>query len=386
MRKLKYILALVGTVACGQASSAQGFDALADSILSGDPAVRAERARLLAEVEEMVGENRLENPELDFGYKWGQGSTDINKWDISVSQNFDWPGVYSARRKAIDSRRRAMDETVRALSRARGYELRSLMIDYVAARRRLALCEDFSRNVDSIYAVSSRAYELMQLTVLDYRKVCVERELARARCVEERTAMSTALKQIEAFGGGEIPGLSGLEEYPTVAPEFDVEASPSLGAARWNMLAAASEASAARRSLFPGFSLGYVHEVEGGEHFNGLSVGVSLPLWQGRKKAQAAKLLEEAAAEAMEASRREVVSEFNAALEERASLTAQADALEAALGDEDEYRRLLDKALAGGTLTLFQYFNELNTILDARMSIEQLRADAARASERLRRL
>lgn len=381
----KFVIALFGAFAPAlfPAFAADPYSDVTDAILASDPAVRAERARLVGEIEQLRSANTLEAPEVEFGYKWG---TEINKWDLSVSQGFDWPGVYGARKKAIRYRRYAMDESLKAYRLSKECDIREQLINYVAARRRLALLESYSNNIDSVYTLSQIAYEHEQMTVLDLWKVRVERELARARCVEAGNAMQTAADRIEAMNGGMAVDLSHITTYPDVTvPEYDPSSSPSLASAHWSMLAAEAEASAARRNRFPGFSVGYVHEVEGASHFNGIKVGIALPLWKGRRDNIAAKLMAEAAADAAEAKRRELRGEYDALQNQAVALTTQADALEEAIGDEGKYRELLAKALRGGTITLHEYFGELNTLLDARLAVEDFRASAALAAEQTRR-
>lgn len=53
-------------------------------------------------------EKILEAPEVEFSRVWNTESGGENKWSLSVSQSFDWPGVYAARREATRSSRSAM--------------------------------------------------------------------------------------------------------------------------------------------------------------------------------------------------------------------------------------------------------------------------------------
>ncbi len=357
------------------------YSDICNTILASDPALRAERLSLDASIKSMSASNSLENPEVEFAYKFGSpASADVNKWDLSVSQAFDWPGVYSARRKALGYRSRAAEESLRAYRLSREADLRELLVSYTAASHRMLLLEDFASNVDSIYRISAREYERRTITVLDWRKVMVEREMADARLAEARNDMKVIAGKLQALNGGFPLDLSGLNDYPSgTLSEFNFASVPSLAAARWSIEAARADASASARNRLPGFSLGYVHEVEGREHFNGFSVGVSLPFWRSQKENIAVRMLAEAEADAAEARHRELEAEYNSLRETVMSLTARADRLTEAIGDPVEYVRLLDKALAGGTITLYQYFYELNSLLEARLTAEDLRAQSALA-------
>ncbi len=128
----KVIIALFGALvpASFPSFAADAFTEVTETILASDPSVRAERARLAGEIEQLRSANSLEGPEIGFGYKWG---SEINKWDLSVSQSFDWPGVYGARRKAARYRRYALDESLKAYRRSKESDIREQLIAYVAS-------------------------------------------------------------------------------------------------------------------------------------------------------------------------------------------------------------------------------------------------------------
>ncbi len=383
--RLQLIIAFIFAL-CPLLQAQDAYSDICNAILASDPALKAQRAELEASIKSRSAANSLDNPEVEFTYKFGSpAGPDVNKWDISVSQSFDWPGVYSARRKALSFRTRAAEESLQAYRITREAELRKLLVKYTSAYRRAILLEAFAANVDSIYRVSAREYELRSITVLDWRKVRIERELAASRLAEAQTEMRTLAGEIESLNGHRPLDLSGLTEFPTGRlDEFSEDAVPALAASRWNVEAARAEATAASRLRMPGFSLGYVHETEGREHFNGFSLGVSLPLWRSKKENIAARLLADAEAEAAEARRRELMAEYNSLRENVMSLTTQAERLSEAIGAPEDYIRLLDKAIAGGSITLYQYFYELNTLQEARLTVEELQAQAALALQKAR--
>lgn len=382
--KIKAILATLGCTFA--AFAGDPYSEITEQILANDPAIRAERASAEARIQELRAENSPEGPEAEFSYKFGDSKAGFNKWDLGVSQSFDWPGVYSARRKAADARRRALDFGLKAYRKEREALIREELINYVAARNKASVLEKFGSNVDSLYKFARVQYEHEQLTVLDFRKIGIETELARSRAETARLDMDNAADRIRALNGNRDIDLSILTGFPANdCAEIDLENTPTLAAARWDVQAAESMASAARRSRLPGFSLGYVHEREGSESWNGFSVGLKLNLWKGGKESAAAAFQAEAAREARENAIREIKAEFSCRNRLAQSLENRARDMRKAIGNEGEYRRLLTKALEGGTITVREYFIELNTLLEAVMEAESLEAQAAIAAESVRK-
>lgn len=361
------------------------FDEISSEIIAADPAFTAEKLNLESQIQALKAGNRLDDPEIGFTYKWG-ANTPENKWELSVSQAFEWPGAYGARSQAIQHRKAEYLYGYEAFRKKRLAEIRLALVEYVAAKRRYTLYETFSKNTDSIYTHSKTAYDHRELTILDFRKIKIERELARAHCLEAKAEMITAKKRIETLNGGSPLSLEHLVDYPseTIA-EFNTSSVPEFQSLKSAAEAAEAEYKAAKRGMFPGFSLGYVHETEGKDHFNGLTVGVTLPVWRSHSEAIAKKLLAEAALESAQADLRNIEIQYNSDRNMAMTYLAEADALSESLGNDAEYIQLLDKALRGGTIRVFEYFSELNKILETRLTIESLRFSAARIAEEARK-
>ena len=65
----KVIIALFGALvpASFPSFAADAFTEVTETILASDPSVRAERARLAGEIEQLRSANSLEGPEIGFG-------------------------------------------------------------------------------------------------------------------------------------------------------------------------------------------------------------------------------------------------------------------------------------------------------------------------------
>ena len=128
-------------------------------------------------------------------------------------------------------------------------------------------------------------------------------------------------------------------------------------------------------------SLGYIHNVEIGEHFNGLKVGVTLPVFSTRKLKQAAQAKALAAtyeADEYAVSRHaELMSQYAVAVKLRKSLENYNEIFYA--DGSDNYLALLKKSYDGGQMTLIYYLYEVNYYIEVRMAYLSLLNDYNRS-------
>ena len=99
MKNKRYIFVLLSAAFVAQAVSAgygEDYDAAIDSIVCNNRALAARRAALEGDRLSLAAENNLSDPDVEFEHQWGQGHIG-NKWSVSVSQSFDWPGLYKRR-------------------------------------------------------------------------------------------------------------------------------------------------------------------------------------------------------------------------------------------------------------------------------------------------
>ncbi|MDE6377913.1 MAG: TolC family protein, partial [Duncaniella sp.] len=139
---------------------------------------------------------------------------------------------------------------------------------------------------------------------------------------------------------------------------------PSLAAAEASAAAARDAAKIEKRLSLPGFSLGYEHETEMDEHFNGFTLGMTLPVWGRRHQRKAAAFEADAALIEAQAAVAARVAQLNADLERLSALRATLDEYEPVI-NSGENIALLDKALAARQINFLAYLQDLTYFLDA---------------------
>lgn len=380
---MKKILTAAILLIASASVHADVLDDAAMRIASANPAVQAVKARYDAEIENAKAANILAGPEADFDYKFNTRSGEPNRWGFSIGQSFDWPGVYSGRRKATGYRAKAYADLYRAELLDCAVQAKQSLIAVAVARQRMTILEEAVENIDTLADAYDNAFAQGEATILDVSKLKLRRFAVANQLASAEASLEEAQAQLNAIGGemSDVPDIStvianvrlpALSHYKQL-----LELNDPTVAANANLISAeAAEVSVAKRSLLPSFKLAYTHDYEDGTHFNGFSVGIALPSWSGSASKRAGK----ATALATELSATDYVMKANAQL---MSDYARAVRLDRRVDDarpafrSEEYPALLRKALDMRRITLFEYCNEYDSYLEARNAYLDLCAELA---------
>lgn len=351
---------------------ATDYRSMIRSVVSNNPSLKSERMAAEADITAMQTENNLPDPEIGFEHRWGRNGIG-NKWGISVSQGFDWPGVYSARGAAISTASKAMEFLNRSNMLDKMLEIKLAMIDIVYARKNLEVSRQILNYIDELYAATKKGVDHGEITKLDLNKIAIERVGVAQRLTSQERTLLQSIAILESLNGGEKCDdiVAQLNEYPDdilFSAEQYVEMiknnDPQYEANTLMSRSSKQMAKAARRSSLPGFNLGYIYEYELGERFNGASISVTVPIFSTRRKAKAATL--EGTAYELQ----------NVALltDRSTSLLADRSAAVSLMAEIEQYRPIFDKddniklskkAYEGGQISLMEYLQDMNYFLTA---------------------
>ena len=359
----------MAALACHFFAIGSEIDRTVAAIVERNPALAAGRARLEAEMAAARADNVLPGLEVDFDYKFGSHE---NKWGAGVSQSFDWPGVYSARRKANSARASAFTQLYRADYLERALEAKQLLLNLARARMTLDVVAEAQANVARLQDLYNFAFERGETTVLEVRKLRLQAFELACRRAEAEADLESIAASLAAINGGEAINVDFGGVIPSDALGSEagyleqLKANDPAVAAQLSLGEVAQrEVAVARRSALPSFSLGYVYENEGGDSFHGFSVGIGLPTWSNSARVASVRAQKLAAdSDALDYTlrmRATISADYAAAVRLGARLeAARADF------ENDSYPRLLEKALDGGRINLLEYLREYNDYLDAK--------------------
>lgn len=375
---MKIINILISTVvtASSLSLSAQSVDERARMVASTNPSIAgasyAEQARLA----EMKGENILEDPTFELEQMWGNKEIG-NKFTVGVSQEFDFPTVYSARRDAIST----MDKSLKYLGEIQyldiAYQAKIALIDYIYARKNIERLTEIDATLDSLATLYNRARSCGEMTQLDVNKLRIERVGVTQRIRDWETKCITAKNQLAALSGNATSDFtSGLPiEYPLEKLQ-PLDTVIAIALAKDPTILYNSIQSSGITSLeklqnaerLPSFSLGYKYSRENGANFHGLGFGMSLPIYSSASKKKALSLQREVLASQSNVKENEIISQLTASYNEAEQYRRIIIELRPLLEDEDNLSHLA-RARDTKVITLIEYLQELNYFTEASLSL-----------------
>ena len=354
---------------------ANNIDYVLQQIKLNNTQLKALNAEIEAQTADIKSSNNLSDPTIDGAYLFGVGSIG-DKWELGVSQEFDWPGIYSARGKVNKARIEALAQSYAQKQIEILSEARNICLEIICLNRRIKFENNILANLDSLYDKSLKGLEYGEISILDTNKLKIERLGITQSIAGNKALLQAKIKQLEGLNGN-IPlndaaslsdypeqQLHSLDEYLSQMKASD----PQLRQISSEIEASIKQASVTRMQNLPKFSLGYRHVNEIGDHFNGVGVGLSIPVFENRGKNKAAK----AQAIASQLSFDDVIStrtaEITASHQKAVAVRQQLDGYRDALLKCNNIE-ILDKALYGGQISLINYLLELRYFIEAQNAL-----------------
>lgn len=391
MKPTSRYLAIAAAMAIAAPCGADEIGDILAAIAANNSAIAATSASALADSLSLRAVTRLDDPELDFEYNFGETTGD--KWSVGVAQSFLWPSIYSARGQAVDAAAKAQRLEAQATGVDILLQAKLLCINIIGLNKLAARQREVVANLDELAQKYSLALDQGEATAIDINKIKISRAEAKRALAETDAARASAIEALAGLNGGQpiagvdaaalasypIEPLEPLESYLSAALGHDPTAL-KLDAAE---TAKKHESAEAGMSWIPKISAGVKFTRELGDNFYGVTAGATLPFFSGRgKKAQAkARLL---------AAQSEKDCYQAAAEAQIKALYSRAESLRALLDeyayDGTDSMALLRMALDGGQITLLSYLTETNYILEACCSRIKVERDYFAALAELNKL
>lgn len=313
----------------------------------------------------------LADPEIGFSYLWGGPASIGNRQDVSVSQSFDFGTLSGLKRKVADSRNSLVEWEYMAERMNILLDAKLCCIELIHSNALIEALEVRRDNADAAVRSQSARLEHGEGNMLEYNNAMLnltktENELTRARA--EHDAL---LSQLASLNGGIRSDFSETAYDGSGFPEsFELwyaEAegkNPVLAYVKEKIELSRKELSLSKTGNLPSLSVGYMGEFTLGQRYQGISFGVSVPLWSNARKVRQAKASVQAAQSREKDARQQFYSRLEAQYARAAALKEVAEKSREALGQADN-RALLEKALDLGQISVSEYIVGIGLYYDA---------------------
>ncbi len=353
------IVALGGTL-CAQNS----INAVLAQVEKNNTTLLASRARV--DAEKLGNKTGLapQNPEVAFSYMFGTPSAIGNRTDLSITQSFKFPTAYVAQHAIATVKNEQAELEYTKQQKEVLHAARVVCVKLIYCNALQAEYTAQCANARTLAEAYKAKYTTGDVGVLDYNKaqlnlVTVSKEFERNEI--ERNALLQELAQLN--GGNALSLTDSVFSVQAVPADFEqwyaqaAANNPLLQWVKHQVTISQKNVQLHTANSLPTFSAGFQYEHEVGEAFRGVTVGMTIPLWENANAVKYAK----AQTVAMQSAEADATMQYYNSMK---ALHTKVIALQTAVAD---YRsrlalysnnHLLEKAYTAGELSLTEYLYE----------------------------
>ena len=311
-----------------------------------------------------------ENPEVEMHYLWGN-NTPGNRTDFSASQSFDFPTAYYYKRKIADKKNMKLDlkyeierNEILLEARQKCIELTYINAYMVEMRKRVS----HAKQIADAYQLK---FDKGEANILDLNKVKLNLLNARKGLNKHQTEKELLINELTRMNGGNVLTFESTTYKPELLPtDFEQwyvgmkEKNIGLHYLQEETAISKNSEKLQRSMNLPKFSVGYMSEKVLNEQFQGVIVGISIPLWENKntvRQIKAQTIANQAAQNDADIRNYNLYqSMYNKAAKLLEIITEYATDM-AGVDNSD----LLKKALDAGEISLIDYILELEIYYEA---------------------
>ena len=285
MKPIIYILLSVLALSV----QAQGsFDNVLKEIEMNNTTLKAYREKANADkIGNKTGIN-MANPEVEFGYLWGSPSGEGNRVDLNVTQSFDFPTAYRYKTQLSDGKNQQVDmiydqQKVEILQQAR-----LICVELVYQTKMNKILSDRLKQARELSDAYQKSFDQGNIDVLERNKTKLNLLNAEKALQINEVDLNLSKSELQRLNGGlDITEFNRFSDFTFPLNFIEwfaiVKANnPSLRIAEQEVALSRKQEQLTRALNLPKITAGYASERVSGTTFQGVSVGVSIPLWEGK--------------------------------------------------------------------------------------------------------
>lgn len=332
---------------------------------------------------ENKSQNTLEDLSIEYSPFFQSETSGIASSELVITQGFDFPTLYGARKKAGQLQRNVLDMQYQTARRDILVNAKKLCLDIINYNKQKQLLQERRKNADELLAMFELKFRNGDATSLELNKIKLDRMNLETELVQADTKHANAMQQLQALNGG-LPIEVNMTEYPQAPADDEVTMYEKAVATDWtvrtaqaSVLAAEQDVKVNKQSWIPKFEIGYRRNTEGDNASNGFLIGGSIPLFSSKNKVKIAKARQTEAVMQHANARINAENSARTMITQMKQLKASADAYDVPLMRQT--LKLLRTAVENGEISVTEYYVEADNIyknMITYMDIERQYQDA----------
>jgi len=323
----------------------------------------------------------LQNPEVGFNYLWGNSTEIGNRTDFNVTQTFDFPTAYGYKNQISDLKNEQVELEYKKQLMAIRLKTSLVCFDLIYTNALIGELSKRLAHAESIAKSYKSKFEIGDANILEYNKAQLNLLNVSKELESITIERNSLLAELSGLNGGKTIDFSEKEfQIAEIPDDFEQwyllaeQKNPTFSWLRKEIEISEKQTGLNKAMSLPKLQTGYMSESVVGQQFQGVTVGLSIPLWENKNKVKFAEAnslaLESIAADSkiqfynhLKTLHSKTIALQKNVIEYRSSLHAY---------DSSE---LLKKALDGGEISLINYILEFSLYYEGINKLLQLERD-----------
>ena len=238
----------------------------------------------------------IPNPEAEFNYLWGSPGNIGNRTDFSIKQSLDFPTAYRFKNQISDLK----NEQIILLYRKELYAVRlQAKLIYFDLVYYNALIEELTKRVTYARQIAESyqsKFDVGETNILEYNKAQLNLLNAGKTLESTEVERSARLAELTLLNGGIPLEIPESKFQPVILPAgFDQwisqaeQQNPMLAWIKSEIEISRKQEGLSKALGLPKLQAGYMSESVVGQQYQGVTIGVSVPLWENKNRVKYAK-------------------------------------------------------------------------------------------------
>ncbi len=369
MVMIKRTTILWAILPCVLYSQAQGIDDVLKSIEKNNIELQAAQKDIASEVEEIKQSNTIEGLSVEYSPFMRSGIPGISSSELIVSQEFDFPTLYGARRLLAKKQHRVLNLEYQTKRRDLLLEAKIKCLDWIQLNQLKNVLADRLEKAQRLLELYQKRFEHGEATILELNKLKMEQMSLHADIAKNDAARQRVYQELLILNGNQPLLLEHLA-YPLVMTKFNADSlcthllqtDAEVLAAKGYGEAAQQQLNVNKNSWLPRLTIGYRRNTEGDFISNGVQIGFALPLYTNQHKKKAAQAALEGALLRKANVQMKVSNEWRARQNELEQLRTSLSTYD--LSFLRQSLQTLRKIVEIGEMSLLDYYTEVDKIYE----------------------
>ena len=311
------------------------------------------------------------NPKVDYDYLIGTPSNAGNQTEFAITQTFDFPTVYARKKQLSNEQIKQAEFQLNANRQEILLEAKLICLELIYRNKLNSELTIRKQNTEKWLTAFQTSLEKGQGNIMDVNKAKLQLIEINA-AFQENLSISNQLNQKLTELNGGIPmefsdtafaSFALIPDFETLEQEIEAK-DPVRKYLEQEKVIGQNEVNLSKSLTLPKFDAGYRYQTILGQQFNGVHLGLTIPLWENKntvKTQQAELILNEAN---LQDHINEHYYDIKQKYERMTNLKITLDEYQTLFSSLNNVE-LLDKSLSLGQISTIEYFMEMNYYYEA---------------------